>query len=77
MSATLHELELRMTKVELQVGRIASDIESEKDSRARANSEILSQLRAIDTAQRKQEKMLWGGAGGLAVLQFLVPMVVR
>lgn len=70
-------IEVRLAILETQIERIVSDIESEKGTRARVNSDIIAQLHAIDTTQRKLEKMLWMGIGGLAVLQFLVPMVIK
>lgn len=57
------------------MGRIVSDIESEKDTRARANHAAMEMLKGIDQSQRKTEKLVWCGLGGLAVLQFIIPLL--
>ena len=63
--------EVRLAVLEAQVARIVSDIESEKDTRSRVNSEIMSSLRAIDSAQRKTEKIIWFGVGmGITAVVF-------
>lgn len=69
--------EVRIAILETQMGRIVSDIESEKDTRARVNSEIMESLRAIDSAQRKTEKIIWSGLGALAVLQFALSVIFK
>lgn len=73
----LDDTEVRLAVLETQMERIVSDIESEKATRARVNSEIISQLQAIDQAQRKIEKIIWTGLGGLGVLQFALGLIFR
>lgn len=62
----------RLALVEQQMERICSDIESEKGTRARVNTELNRRLDDIDAAQRKLERIIYMAAGGLAVLQFFL-----
>jgi hypothetical protein len=74
----MHEdLEVRVAILETQIGRISSDIESEKGTRARINDRIMESLSTIDAAQRKTEKILWTGLGALGVLQFVIPLLFK
>ncbi len=57
--------------------RIVADIESEKGTRSRANSDILSEIRVIKLDQRKADKILYGAMGGLAVLQFVLSLWLK
>ena len=59
---------------EQQLGRLLSDIESEKGTRARLNAEFTRRLDAIDASQRKLERIIYMAAGGLAVLQYLISL---
>lgn len=61
-------LAIRVSLLELQMERIVSDIESEKGTRMRANSEISVELKEIRDGQRKTDKIIWMMMGGLAVL---------
>jgi len=67
--------EVRLSVLEDQMGRIVSDIESEKATRARTNDTVMGMLKGIDLCQRKTEKLVWCGLGGLAVLQFVIPLL--
>lgn len=69
---SVEPLETRVAVLEVQVGRIVSDIESEKATRARVNEDIIDKLDKMDTAQRRTEKILYMGLGALAVLQFIL-----
>lgn len=51
------EILLRLKGIELQLGRIESDVESEKDVRKRRNDGIDSRLLELEKWQAK-----WGGA---------------
>jgi hypothetical protein len=64
--STLHE---RVIVLETQVGRIISDIESEKGTRSRTNERL-------DARIVKLEKSMWMAAGALAFLEF-VNMVIK
>ena len=51
-----------MTRVETQLGRMVSDMESEKRTRAVVNADHEARLRSI-------ERTLWAIGGGLALLE--------
>jgi len=59
---------------EQQLGRIVSDIESEKGTRSRLNSEFTHRLDQIDAQQRKLERIIYMGLGALGILQFLLKL---
>lgn len=58
--------------MEAEIGRLQSDRESEKGTRARTNALIHQRLDAIDQQQRKLERIIWMGMGALAALQFIL-----
>lgn len=62
MKPTLSE---RIVILETQVHRIVSDIESEKGTRSRANSNL-------DDRLRKVERTIYLATGGLAVLNIIL-----
>lgn len=84
MSEDLHA---RVAVTETQIGRIVSDIESEKETRTRMNSEI---LRRIDDVQSEAEnrraefnrqfdevhKIIWKAVGAAGVLNALAGIAV-
>jgi hypothetical protein len=55
-----------------QQGRFESDIESEKGSRARANSETTQTLAAMDARLRVVERSVWLGTGGIIAVQIAI-----
>ncbi len=55
--------------MEIQMERIVSDIESEKETRARVNSDIYAKLEKIQDAQQQTNRILYMMLGGLMVLQ--------
>lgn len=65
---------IKLTQLEAQIDRLVSDAESEKGTRARVNSDFTKRLDTIDENQRKLERIIYMGLGGLAVLQFLLAM---
>lgn len=67
----------RLLALELQVERLVSDQESEKRTRANANSIINQKLDTLDERGRKVERLIWMGLGGLAVLQVVAELVFR
>lgn len=69
---TPEEQVIKLTQLEAQVERLVSDAISEKGTRARVNSEFTRRLDLIDTNQRRMERIIYMGLGGLAVLQFLL-----
>jgi len=58
--------------MEIQMERIVSDIESEKGTRARINSDIYAKLEKIQDAQQQTNRILWMMLGGLMVLQIVL-----
>lgn len=52
-----------------QLKRIVSDVESEKRTRANVNSNIIARLDVQDERQRKSDRYIYIGLGGVAVLE--------
>lgn len=73
---TPEENVIKLTQLEAQVDRLVSDAISEKGTRARVNSEFSRRLDTIDQNQRKLERIIYMGLGGLGVLQFLLSLRV-
>lgn len=68
--------ETRLAILEMQMGRIVSDIESEKGTRARTNEQLFRENKEIRDTQEKHSRMLYMGLGGLMVLQFVIGLLV-
>jgi hypothetical protein len=68
---------IRIARMEIQIERICSDIESEKATRARVNSDIYSKLEKIQDGQDKTNRILYMMLGGLMVLQVVLQLVRR
>jgi hypothetical protein len=68
--------EARISVLESQYHRIASDIESEKRTRADANSHVNRKIDQISEHIGKQDKILYVGMGILAMLQFIAPYFI-
>ena len=69
---SLNEVECRLAVVEAQLGRIVSDIESEKRTRADSNSEVKRMLSRIDDRLRHCEWLIAIGAGAVALMKLLL-----
>lgn len=65
----------KVIRLEEQVKRIVSDIESEKRTRAQVNTELTEQLRLLEVRVRELEKTIWKAMGGLAVLNAVVIII--
>lgn len=76
MARTLAELDREVTVHHYQLGRIVSDIESEKRTRAKVNETIIEKLETLDERQRKSEAWQNKMIGGLMVLQFVTMLFV-
>lgn len=63
-------MELKLQALELQMERVVSDIESEKETRARANANLDERLREV-------EKTIWKAVGGMGVILAVLTIVVR
>lgn len=66
---------VRMARMEIQIERIVSDVESEKATRARVNSDIYDKLEKIRDAQEKTNRILYMMLGGLMVLQVVLQLM--
>lgn len=65
---------IKIIQLEKQVERLLSDATSEKGTRARVNSEFTRRLEAIESNQRKLERIIYMSMGGLAVLQYILSL---
>ena len=79
----IEEIEL----IKIQIGRIVSDIESEKDTRKRSNerfdrkiedmkSDLEGKLEMRDKILRSHDRAIYMGIGGLAVLQIVLAVIL-
>lgn len=67
--ASIHQ---RVTRIEIQMERYTSELESEKASRARVNSDVYAKLDRISEKQDQTNRIIWMMLGGLAVLQVVL-----
>jgi len=67
---------VRLKALELQMGRLESDQDSEKDTRARSNERIFAAIAENNAHLRKMERVVWMGLGALTLLQFVIPLLV-
>lgn len=67
----LFELEKTVAVHEAQMKRIVSDIESEKGTRMRVNTELFTKLELMDERQRRSENFQSKMIGALGILQFI------
>lgn len=65
----------RMLSMELQMARYTSDLESEKSTRARVNSDINAKLDKISENQDRTNRIVYMMLGGLTVLQLVLQFV--
>jgi hypothetical protein len=63
---------VRIGVLEYQVGRIVSDIESEKGTRMRTNQAILDEIVELKKAQRTSDRIIWTALGALGLLQWVL-----
>lgn len=61
-----------MLAVELQQARYNAELESEKGTRARVNSDINAKLDKISENQERTNRIVWMMLGGLSVLQVVL-----
>ncbi len=73
----------RVVRLETQMARVLSDIDSEKGTRGRINDDFRRELEAIRegqtqyakenrSEQEKTNKIVWMGLGGIATLQIVL-----
>lgn len=58
------------------IGRIISDIESEKGSRSRQNDRWSNDFGRLDTRIASLERHVWIGIGIITAMQFIVPLIL-
>lgn len=58
-----------------QMMRIVSDIESEKETRARSNADIYNKLEKITEGQDRTNRILYMMVGGLMALQVALQLL--
>lgn len=62
----------RMLMLEGEVGRLQSDYVSEKDTRARANKDLLDEIKGIRTDVNEIQKRMWMAVGAIAMVTWLI-----
>lgn len=75
--STEDSIETRLRIIETRLGRIESDIESEKGTRARVNESVTVKLEKLSDHMSRQDKIIFTGMGVLACLQFVAPLLFR
>lgn len=69
---TQEEQVIKLVQLEQQIARLVEDAISEKGTRTRSNQYLHERLDSVDTQQRKLERIIYMGLGGLAVFQFMI-----
>lgn len=77
MPPTPTTLEAKVSVMEFQIGRIVSDIESEKETRARANEAIHRKLDSVTEGQNKTNWIVAMGVGGVMVVEVVLQFFHR
>lgn len=62
----------RLLMLESEVGRLQSDYESEKGTRARANADILAELKLIRSDVEAMQRKIWMAIGGVGAVTWLI-----
>lgn len=68
----MKEFTNRLTIVETKLDRVIEDIETHRSQAAHRSSELNGRIESIDIAQRKTDKIIYMGLGGLGLLQFVL-----
>lgn len=71
------DLHTRVVILETQMARIVSDIESEKDTRARANADFRSEFVGVNQHLAKQDRLFNMAMGAILALQILIPILIK
>ena len=71
------ELSERIVVLKMQVERLVSDAESEKDTRRRVNQGIEARFVATEGRLGKIERTIWTAAGALAIVVLLAEWVMK
>ncbi len=67
----------RLVRLETQMERLVSDAESEKDTRARVNTEFARRFDELEKRVRSLENKLWIASGGITVAVFVANFLFR
>lgn len=67
----------RIAVLEVQVMRLVSDYESEKDTRSRVNSEIFKKFDEAEKRFRQIERYIWMSAGAVGVIVFVANFLFK
>ena len=71
------EMSERVIRLEMQVGRLVSDAESEKETRRRVADAINTRFVVSEDRVRDVERTIWRAAGAITVISALVVIVVN
>lgn len=67
----------RLVRLETQVERVLSDIESEKGTRTRVNVEITKRFDDLEKRVRIVERNIWLASGAITVVVFVANFLFR
>lgn len=67
----------RLDLIELRLGRIESDIESEKGTRLRSNNHIDGRFDKIEDMQRRSDRIVYGLLGLLSAVELVLRIVKK
>lgn len=67
----------RLVKMELQIGRLVSDYDSEKGTRARSNVAVDGKLEKMDLRMARMERNFYLAAGAIVAADYLFRMFVK
>lgn len=70
-------VQVDMAKLTYQVGRVASDLDSEKRTRSDANKETRDTLKNQNDQMASMFRLIWIGFGAVLAMQFMVPMLFK
>jgi hypothetical protein len=71
----MDDLEKRIVVLEIQVGRVVSDIESEKGTRGRVNVETFAHLLKLEERVRRLELAIVAMGSALGILQVVLKFI--
>lgn len=70
----MKEFSERVAVVETKIDRVIADMEEDRAHAAHSNVEVIGRIDRIDTAQRKTDRIIYMGLGGLALLQVVLQL---
>lgn len=72
MSQSDASIQNRVGRLEIQMERYTSELESEKRTRSQVNADIYAKLDRISEKQDQTNRIIWMMLGGLGVLQVVI-----